>query len=122
MEYGYDNEKIIEWGQKNLAAIKTTIDALGIKHSKNSTNKRALKNDIALKFKKDRDGTIIRISYGMPRSAVFLHKGVSRGHPISNPRQAKRWFDIPTEANMGDLQKIVAENDVTYVINNLKIK
>jgi len=122
MEYGYDNEKIIEWGHKNLNDIKKTIDALGIKHSKNSPNPKPLKNNITLKFRKDRDGTIIRVSYGMPRSGVFEHKGVGRGHPISNPRTAKRWFDIPTELNMADLQKIVAENDVTYVINNLKIK
>lgn len=118
----YDNDKIEEWGKKNLAAIKTTIDALGIKHSPKSTNPKALKNNITLKFKKDRDGMLNRISYGMPRSGVFEHKGVGRGHPISNPRKAKRWFDIPTEANLPDLQKIVAENDVTYVINNLKIK
>lgn len=118
----YDNEKIIDWAKSNLNAIKSTIDALDIKHSPKSPNPKALKNNITLKFKKDRDGMLNRISYGMPRSGVFVHKGVSRGHPISNPRTAKHWFDIPTEANMPDLQKIVAENDVTYVINNLKIK
>jgi|SRR6185312_10950405 len=118
----YDNDKIMEWGKKNLAAIKTTIDALGIKHSPKSPNPKALKNNITLKFKKDRDGIINRISYGMPRSGVFEHKGVSRGHPISNPRTAKKWFDTPTDKNLPDLQEIVAESGVTYVINNLKIK
>lgn len=119
---GYDNEKIIEWGHKNLNSIKSTIDALDIKHLPGSPNKKMLKNNIILKLKKDRDGTIIKISYGMPRSGVFVHKGVSRGHSINNPRTAKKWFDIPTEANLPDLQKIVAEEDVTYVINNLSIK
>ena len=118
----YNNEKIIEWGHKNFSDIKKTIDALGIKHSKASLNKKALKNNITLKFKKDRDGTIIRISFGMPRSGVFEHKGVGRGHPISNPREAKKWFDTPTEKNLPELQNIVAEEDVTYVINSLKIK
>lgn len=118
----YDNDKIEDWARKNLNSIKQTIDALGIKHSPKSPNPKALKNNITLKFGKDRDGILNRISYGMPRSGVFEHKGVSRGHGIDNPRTAKRWFDIPTEANLPDLQKIVAENDVTYVINNLKIK
>lgn len=58
----------------------------------------------------------------MPKSGVFLHKGVSRGHSANNPRQAKKWFDIPTEINMPALQEIVAENDSTYIINNLTIK
>ena len=118
----YNEEKIIDWAQKNLTSIKQTIDALDIKHSPRSPNKIALKNNITLKFKKDRDGLLNKISYGMPRSGVFVHKGVSRGHGIDNPRKAKKWFDIPTEMNLPNLQKIVAENDVNYVINNLEIK
>lgn len=118
----YDNDRIIEWGKKNLTDIKQTIDAMGIKHSKRSPNPKALKNNITLKFKKDRDAFINRISYGMPRSGVFEHKGVSRGHGIDNPRQAKKWFDTPTNKNMDELQKIVAENDVNYIVNNLQIK
>lgn len=118
----YDNDKIIAWGKKNLAAIKSTIGALGIKHAPKSPNPVSLQNNVFLKTRKDRDGIIDKISYGMPRSGVFVHKGVSRGHGIDNPRKAKRWFDIPTEINLPDLQEIVAENDVTYVINNLTIK
>ena len=118
----YDNAKIIDWGKKNLSSIKNTIDALGIKHSPKSKNPLSLKNNVFLKTRKNRDGMMDKIAYSMPRSGVFVHKGVSRGHPIDNPREAKRWFDIPTEINMPDLQQIVAENDVTYVINNLTIK
>lgn len=118
----YDNDKIISWANKNFNDIKKTIDALKIKHLKGSPNPVALKNNITLKIRKDRDGIVNRISYGMPRSGVFVHKGVSRGHGKDNPREAKKWFDIPTEINLPDLQKIVAENDVTYVINNLEIK
>lgn len=112
----------MEWGKKNLSSIKNTIDALDIKHLPKSPNPKALKNNVTFKAKKDRDGKIYKVSYRMPRSGVFVHKGVSRGHGIDNPRKAKKWFDIPTEMNLPDLQKIVAEEDVTYVINNLKIK
>lgn len=118
----YDNEKIIAWGKKNLSSIKSTISALGIKHLPYSSNPVSLANNVFLKTRKNQDGMIDKVSYGMPRSAVFVHKGVSRGHSINNPREAKRWFDIPTEINMPDLQEIVAENDVTYIINNLTIK
>lgn len=118
----YDNQKIEDWARKNLTAIKQTIDALDIKHSPHSPNPVSLKNNITLKIRKDKEGMINRVSYGMPRSGVFVHKGVSRGHGKDNPRKAKKWFDIPTEMNLPDLQKIIAENDVTYVINNLEIK
>lgn len=118
----YNNDKIEGWGKTNLSSIKSTIEALDIKHVAKSPNPISLKNNITLKTYKDRDGKITKIGYGMPRSGVFVHKGVSRGHGIDNPRQAKKWFDIPTEINMPDLQAIVAEEDCTYVVNNLKIK
>ncbi len=95
----YDNEQIKAWGNKNLQDLKSEIDSLGIKHSVKSPSPRSLKNSLTVKFR-TRNGMIDKISFGMPRSAIFLHKGVSRGHPINNPRTAKKWFDIPTEKNM----------------------
>jgi len=124
-EVAYDNEKIILWADKNLQSIKTEIDALGIKHSPKSPSPAASKNSITKKVR-SRNGQVDKISYGMPRSMVFVHKGVGKGTPISKVRQttriAKRWFDNPTSRNFPDLQQIVAENDATYVVNNLSIK
>lgn len=121
MAFEYDNDAVKAWAKDNLADIKSEIDRQGIKHSPKSPNPQSLKNSVTLKTR-TRAGIIDRISFGMPRSGIFVHKGVSRGHPISNPRQAKKWFDIPTDKNIGKLQDIIAENDVNYVVNNLEIK
>ncbi len=126
MPEAYDNSKIITWAKStNLSAIKAEISALGIKHSPNSPNKLPLSSNVTTQVR-ERNGLVDKISYKMPRSAVFLHKGVGRGTPISKvgqtKRQAKRWFDNPTERNMPELQAIVAEQDCTYIINNLTIK
>lgn len=115
------NQKIIGWALRNLASVKNTISALGIKHYPYSRNKLPLKSNIRFKVFR-RDGKIYRIGFSMPKSAVFEHKGVGRGHKANNPRKAKRFFDIPTEINMPDLRDIVADQDATYVINNLTIK
>ncbi|MEI7737077.1 MAG: hypothetical protein WCI49_16525 [Ferruginibacter sp.] len=121
----YDNEKISAWADKNLQAVKAEIDALGIQHRPKSPSPKASRNSITKKIRV-RNGQIDKISYGMPRTMVFVHKGVGNGTPISKVGQtnriAKQWFDNPTNRNFDELQQIVAENDATYVINNLSIK
>lgn len=118
----YDNEKIKAWQDKNFVAIKAEIDALGIKHAPHSPSPKALKNSLTKKIRV-RNGIIDKISYSMPRSGVFRHKGVGRGRGINSGKTIPAgWFDNPTNRNMEELQQIVAENDCTYVINNLSIK
>lgn len=126
MAEAYDNEQIRTWAKsQNLTSIKTEIDALGIKHSKRSTNPVPLKSALRVALR-EKNGMVDKISYKFPRSAVFVHKGVGNGTPIEmvgqTNRVPKRWFDSPTERNIPDLQRIVAEQDCTYVINNLTIK
>lgn len=116
------NEKIMKWGEKNLNAMKSTMDALDIKHSKYSRNSKPLRDNITVKFYTDENKMVKRISYGMPRSGVFVEKGVGRGHPIASPRAAKKWFSIPTDMNFSELEDIVADEDVTMIVNKLKIK
>jgi hypothetical protein len=58
----------------------------------------------------------------MPRSAIFLHKGVGKGHPISNPRTAKEWFSPVVDKNIEGLADIVANGGGNLIINNLNIK
>lgn len=115
------NESIEIWEVKNYGDLLKQMDALGIKHSKNSPNKtplrRALKSNLRKKF-----GVIDRISYTMPRSAVFLHKGVSRSHPKNNPRKAKEWFNPVVEKNINALADAVADKQGTMIINAVDIK
>src|SRR5205809_7554682 len=91
------NSEITEWNKNNKSDLLNEMDALGIKHSKNSPNptplRRALKTSLRQRY-----GLINKVTYSMPRSAILLQKGVSRSHPISNPRQEKKWF-APTDRN-----------------------
>lgn len=120
----YQNEDILNWAKgTNLAAIKAEIPALGIQHFPYSRSPIALKNSVTVAVRQ-RTGLVDKISYRFPKSGVFEHKGVGKGAPIGSQskRIAKRWFDNPTERNMPELQRIVAEADCTYVVNNLTIK
>ncbi len=121
----YDNDQIIAWQDKTFANLKAEISALGIKHRPASPSPKALQNSLTKKIRK-KAGMIDKISYGMPRSAIFRHKGVGKGTPIdkvgTTTRRPARWYSNPVERNFPELQQIVAENDCTYVLNNLSIK
>lgn len=114
------NDEITEWERNNKADLLAEIDALGIKHSKNSPNKIPLRQALKSKLKQS-FGLINKISYTFPRSAVFLEKGVSRSHPISNPRKAKEWYNPVVEKNLDNLAEIVAEGQGNLIINNIEI-
>ena len=115
------NDGIKNWEDKNHNDLLSQMDALGIQHSKNSPNKiplrRALKSTLRQRF-----GLTNKISYSMPRSAVLLHKGVSRGHGKNNPRTAKEWFNPVIDKNLDELADIVADGQGNLVINNVNIK
>lgn len=115
------NNDIESWDEKNLKDLVSELDALGVKHFKRSPNKTALKKVLKSALRK-RFGLIDRISYKIPRSAIFLHKGVSKGHPISNPRTAKEWYTPVVNKNIDDLADIVAEGGGNLIINNINIR
>jgi len=115
------NDDIAEWNRANTSDIKSKINSLGIKHYAYSRNAQPLANVVRGKLHKT-SGMVDKIGYTMPRSAVFVAKGVSRGHGKNNPRLAKDWFDEPTESNLDKLGDIVAENGGNAIINALKIK
>lgn len=115
------NSNIESWEDKNHKALIGEMDALGIKHSKNSPNKIPLRKALKSKLRKKYD-LYNKITYSMPRSAIFLHKGVSRGHGKTNPRQAKEWYAPVIDRNIDDLANIVADGQGTLVINALQIK
>jgi hypothetical protein len=118
----YNNDDIIQWRDKNYNAIVTEIAALGIQHRPNSPSPKALAKSITKKHK-IKNGLIVSVSYGMPRSGIFRHKGVGRGRGINSGKtNPARWFSNPTNRNFPELEEIVAANDATYVINNLTIK
>jgi len=115
------NDDIADWNRNNTSDIKSKIGSLGIKHYAYSRNAQPLANAVRGKLHKTA-GMVDKIGYSMPRSAVFVAKGVSRGHSINNPRLAKDWFDSVVDENLDDLGNIVAENGGNAIVNALKIK
>jgi hypothetical protein len=115
------DDEIVNWDKKNISDLRDKLDALNVKHLKRSPNKTALKRALKSKLRK-RSGLTDRISYSMPRSAIFLAKGVSKGHPISNPRTAKDWYNSVVDENIEDLGDIVAEGGGNLIINNINIR
>lgn len=115
------NQEVQNWDMMNKAEVKGQIDQLGIKRYSYSQNPiplaRAFRSRLRKKFE-----MINTISYSMPRSAVFLHKGVSRGHGKNNPRKAKEWFQPVVDKNMDALADIVSDGQGDLVVNALKIK
>ncbi len=114
------NEEIKVWSDGTLKDLKDRNDSLNIKHYPYSPNQKPLKDSLKRGLKK-RGGAITSISYSMPRSGVFVHKGVSRGHGKDNPRTKKEWFN-PVEENLGNLGDIVANGQGNMIINALLIK
>jgi len=115
------NAEVKNWDDINKAEIKGQIDKLGIRRYSYSQNPVPLRNAFRSRLRKKMD-LINTISYSMPRSAVFLHKGVSRGHGKNNPRQAKQWFQPVIDKNIYALGDIVSNGQGDLVFNELKIK
>lgn len=119
------NDDVSKWRKDTESKLKESMDAAGIKHSDKSKSpvaaRDALKSAQAKKF-----GVVNRISFKFPRHLVFVEKGVGRGHPISNPREAKPWFNKIVEDQMESLADIVAENTADKVVSDsferMKIK
>lgn len=80
-----------------------------------------LANSIASKTKKD-SGVIDVVTFQFERHGVFVHKGVSRGHPISNPREATEWFNPPLEKYIPELADKIAEINANAIVNATRMK
>ncbi|MCK9402923.1 MAG: hypothetical protein M0Q26_05960 [Chitinophagaceae bacterium] len=115
------NANIEQWNDETVSQVRDSIDGLNIKRYRYSQNPRPLINAFRSKLRKDFE-LVNRISYSMPRSAIFLHKGVSRGHGKNNPRQAKEWLMPVIDSRMDALGDIVADGQGDLVINALTIK
>lgn len=110
-----------DWATSTRNDLKSSISSLGIKRYPYSRNPvplpQAIKSYVSEKF-----GIPSKVSYKMPRSAVFVHKGVSRGHGKNNPRKAKEWFNPVIENNIDKLGDIVANATGNMIINSINIK
>jgi hypothetical protein len=115
------NDEVEQWTKSLMDDLKDELDYLGVQHYKRSPNEIALRKVLKARFYK-RNGLINHIGIKMPRSAVFLEKGVSKGHPIENPRIAKKWFNPVVNRNMGALEDILVKHQLDFVTNYILIK
>lgn len=115
------NRKVEAWKEKARNAVLAAIASEGVVHRKNSPDKIALKNSVKATTKKEADVTS-RVTFSFNRSMVFLQKGVSRGHPISNPRKAKDVFNGPVNKHFDELADLAADMMGEMIVNALLIK
>lgn len=115
------NDQVTNWDNMNKSEVKGRIDQLGVKRYSYSQNPVPLTKAFRSRLRKKFE-MINTISYSMPRSSIFLHKGVSRGHGKNNPRQPKEWFQPVVDKNIDSLADIVSDSQGDLVVNALKIK
>lgn len=119
------NTDVKAWAGDTRQKAINELDALGVQASGVSKSpiplRKALRAVVAKK-----DGITNRISFRIPRHAVFLHKGVGRGTTIaqvgSTKRKAKPWLNPPIENNLDKLADIVADHQGNMIVNALIIK
>lgn len=118
------NNEVAAWRKALMVALKSEITNLGIGH--NPKSKALPAKEVMTSHQWKKYGIVNVVNFKFPRYMVFVHKGVSRGHPISNPRQAKEWFNPVLERNLDKLADIVADNTADLMVNTafdkLKIK
>lgn len=118
------NADIRKWGKGAIGDLKQEFARLNIVHdaSKYKGSDPGASVDKLLNRFGKRQGLIDKVSFKFPRHMVFVHKGTSKGHPISNPRKVKEWFNPVMDRDVEGLADIVAENLGDLITSNLQIK
>lgn len=93
---------------------------LGMKHGKNKKDEERLTKITT--FFTQRDGLIVRVRYRFKRSGVFVHKGVGKGRPASDPVNPKEWFNPVVEELIDELSEDVLDGMLEVSYNRLKIR
>jgi hypothetical protein len=113
-------EEVVQWTKESQNALKEQLDTLNVQRYPYSRDPVPLKDAIRGKVI-DKNGLPAIVGYKIPKTGVWVSKGVSRGHPISNPRTAKDWFNKTIDDNIEKLSDIVMENTGNMIVNALKI-
>jgi len=85
-----------------------------------SFTEKILSKDIRATTRKEFE-EIVRLGFTFPRHGVFLQKGVSRGHPVSSPRQAKDWFNGVISRNLPELMDIIGNYYADQAVNATQV-
>lgn len=82
---------------------------------------KKLASSITSKTRKEY-GEIYSVSFQFERHGVFVHKGVSRGHPVGNERTAFEWFNPVLEQNIPELANRIAAINANAAVNATRMK
>jgi hypothetical protein len=118
MDFQTYNSEVREWTSLSLRDLKKELVRLNVKFSGTQYSMSKLLRTAV----RNQNGLASRISFKMPQHSIFLHKGVGRGRPASNPKGAKEWFNPIIERNLPALADRVANGQADFIINNLNIR
>ena len=113
-------EEVVDWSKETNNHLKDKIDELGVTRYQYSRDPIPLKQAIKGKVY-DKGGLPSVVGYKMPKTGIWVQKGVSKGHPIANPREAKDWYNSTIEKDIDKLGDIVMNNTGNMIVNALKI-
>ena len=72
------NQDIESWGNTAAVALKQTRSTMGIQHRDNSPSPKPSLQQIVARFKYA-NGLVHIISFKVPRSLIYVHKGAGKG-------------------------------------------
>lgn len=81
---------------------------------------KKLHKSITTKTRKEH-GEIYSVTFQFERHGVFVHKGVSRGHPAGNERTAFEWFNPVLEQYIPELADNIAKINADAALNSAKM-
>ncbi len=67
-------------------------------------------------------GEIDRVGYKFPLHGIWLHHGVSRGHPAGANRRRKDWFNTVIEQDLGKFADVAARHYADAALNATRMK
>ena len=120
MEYDELNTGIRQKVQQSKERLIARMRELGMKHGVNKEESDRLTKLITTTG--EREGLVSRIRYRFKRSGVFVHKGVGKGRPASNPGTPKEWFNPVIEEFADELAEEVLDGMLEVSYSRLKIR
>jgi hypothetical protein len=135
MNFDEYNKKVKNWGTYtrtlmlgqiralNIEGKKTLLKAMKSSEAKANIQKiikeeGELNKNLSVGFKAI-DGEIIKVSFRFPKQGLFAAYGTSKGHPSSNPRTKKNWFENVLKKRVPDLADLATEMRADYEIKSI---
>ena len=108
-----------DWGNKRLNGMKWNIAKM-VKATSN--HGLGLSSSLKFSLKRNRDGSVERLSFNMKRSGIMFQKNVGRGRPVGRAgREEQPWFNDSINDGLPEFVDFVTENCQDMVVNASRI-